>query len=264
MKNYIKYLNILIISLVLVLVLMFFLDKMRRESPRDLSQITNEGILNIVTEYNTVNYRFINDSIAEQQYELCKYIARRSELEVNMLLKNDLEASLKGLEDKTYDVIARNIPVTKENRKRLAFTLPFVQNKQVLVQRTTKDNSKTINSQLDLAYKEVYIVQGSPAWLRLKNLSEEMAEPIHIMEVADCTSEQLIYRVVDGQIDYAVVDNAVAAANKEFFPTIDIDTDISFTQWQAWAVRKDSPVLLDSLNVWIAAFLEDRFQQPAK
>ena len=32
---------------------------------------------------------------------------------------------------------------------------------------------------------------------------------------------------------------------------LDIQTDISFTQLQAWAVRKSSPILRDSLNVWL-------------
>ncbi|MDR0546659.1 MAG: glutamine ABC transporter substrate-binding protein, partial [Dysgonamonadaceae bacterium] len=31
--------------------------------------------------------------------------------------------------------------------------------------------------------------------------------------------------------------------------------DISFTQLQAWAVRKSSPVLLDSLNVWMTEYI---------
>ena len=34
------------------------------------------------------------------------------------------------------------------------------------------------------------------------------------------------------------------------YPDLDIETDISFTQLQSWAVRKEAPLLLDSLNHW--------------
>ena len=56
--------------------------------------------------------------------------------------------------------------------------------------------------------------------------------------------------VAKGDIDYAVCDQQIAKISKEQLPEIDIDTDISFTQLQSWAVRKDSPILRDSLNSW--------------
>jgi membrane-bound lytic murein transglycosylase MltF len=66
------------------------------------------------------------------------------------------------------------------------------------------------------------------------------------------TQEQILYMVAYKQIDYAVVDKRIALKNKKLFPEIDMETDISFTQLQAWAVRKNSPILLDSLNCWIS------------
>jgi membrane-bound lytic murein transglycosylase MltF len=56
--------------------------------------------------------------------------------------------------------------------------------------------------------------------------------------------------VARGDIDYAVCDQRIAEIAKSRFPEIDIKTDISFTQLQSWAVRKESTILLDSLNSW--------------
>jgi len=50
------------------------------------------------------------------------------------------------------------------------------------------------------------------------------------------------------------VDKEIASKNAQLFSGLDFNTDISFTQLQAWALRKNAPVLLDSLNVWIMAF----------
>ena len=108
-----------------------------------------------------------------------------------------------------------------------------------------------IRNQLDLAQKTLYIPKGSPALLRLKNLSHEIGDTIYVEEDALYSGEQLSIMVAKGDIDYAVCDRQTARIAKENLPEIDIDTDISFTQLQSWTLRKDSPVLLDSLNSWL-------------
>ena len=165
---------------------------------------------------------------------------------------------IKGLQNKTYDVIARNIPITNENKKYLAFTTPITISNQVLVQRKPDKEDTTqifIRNQIDLADKTVYVIKNSTVVLRLKNLSEEIAEPIYIQEVSDNSSENLIYRVRSKEIDYAVVDKAIAKKIAAQLTEIDYSMDIGFNQLQAWAVRPSSPRLLDSLNVWITDFV---------
>ena len=110
---------------------------------------------------------------------------------------------------------------------------------------------------MDLANQTIYVSKNSPAILRLKNLAEEIAEPIHIKEIEEYTSEQLIYMVEKKEIDYAVVDREISLRNMKLFPDLDFHTDISFTQLQAWGLRKTSPILLDSLNVWITEFKQN-------
>ena len=63
-------------------------------------------------------------------------------------------------------------------------------------------------------------------------------------------TEQLIMKVASGDIDFTVCDEKIAQKMAKRLPEIDVETDISFTQFDSWAVRKDSPVLLDSLNAW--------------
>jgi len=223
---------------------------------RDFPEMELSGVLNVVTEYNVTGYYVSGDSIAGIQHELCRYIEKRSGLQVHIMLENNWENCLKKLEDNTCDIIAMNTPVTNESRKLLAFTIPITQNKQVLVQRKSgkNDSLPLIRNQMDLADKTVLVPARSPNILRLHNLSEEIAEPIHIQEIDNYTQEQILYMVAYGEADYAVVDGEIALKNRQLFPNIDINTDISFTQLQAWGVRKNAPVLLDSLNRWIADY----------
>ncbi|GHT75204.1 glutamine ABC transporter substrate-binding protein [Bacteroidia bacterium] len=248
----------LIVSLGIMLFsgIAFFFAYFRFHRPpalRDFTEIHKSGVLNVVTSYNSIDYYISGDTINGLQYDWCKYIEKRSDLKVNIFLENNLEICIQKLENNTYDIIALSIPITNENRKIVNFTVPITQNKQVLVQRKPAENdTHFIANQIQLAHKTVYVSQHSPVILRLKNLSEEIAEPVYIKEVPEYTDEQLIYMVSGSSIDYAVVDKQIALQNSKLFPNIDTQTDISFTQLQAWAVRKNSPILLDSLNVWIS------------
>jgi membrane-bound lytic murein transglycosylase MltF len=247
---------ILILSLSLPAILIICFGK-KEHLNRDFPEIEASGVLNVVTEYNSVDYYISDDStIAGLQYELCRYLEKCSGIRVNIILESNLDACIKGLEKNTYDIIARNIPITSDNKEFLSFTVPITQNRQVLVQRKPGegDSVSLIRNQIDLADKTVYIPQNSPTVLRLRNLSEEIAEPIYIRETGEFSGEQLIQMVACGEIDYAVVDKELALKNRIRFPETDTETEISFTQLQAWAVRKNAPILLDSLNRWIAAF----------
>ena len=240
-----KLLVVYVILLVCVLIVMFRLWPYKKApvAPRDYPEIKAEGILRMVTEYNQSGYYIAGDTIEGFQYELSQAIAALSGLEVQTQLEMSLAESFKELSDNQCDVIARNIPINSEIKENYLFTEPIVFNKQVLVQRTEESNNgiKPIRNQLDLAQKTLYIPKNSPALLRLQNLAHEIGDTIYVKE-----------DVAKGDIDYAVCDQQIARLSKDNLPEIDIDTDISFTQLQSWAVRKDSPILLDSLNSWLS------------
>jgi len=81
---------------------------------RDFPKIQSSGVLNVVTEYNSIGYYVSGDTVAGIQYELCRYIETRSGLQVRITPENNWENRLKGLKDNTYDIIAMNTPVTNE------------------------------------------------------------------------------------------------------------------------------------------------------
>lgn len=265
MKKWKKLLWIYLILLAMVVVTMFSLwESSHQPIVRDYPEIEKEGVLRVTTEYSPTSYYIDGDSILGLQYELCQAIAKVSGLEVQLNLEMSLTKSFHDLESGEIDVIARNIPITTENKELYLFTDPIWLNKQVLVQRTEKANGgiKPIHNQLMLGQKTLYLPKGSPALLRIHNLEEEIGDTIYTHEDELYSDEQLIIMVAKGDIDFAVCDQQSAKKMKERFPQIDISTDISFTQLQSWAIRKESPILLDSLNLWLRKAKEsDKFKK---
>lgn len=221
--------------------------------PRDFPEIAREGVLRMVTEYNQAGYYIAGDTIEGFQYELGRAIAGESGLEIQTSLEMNLAESFRMLDAGEVDIVARNIPVNSEIREKYLFTAPLVLNKQVLVQRKAGpgDGAEPLRNQLELAQKTVYVPKDSPARVRLKNLEHEIGDTIYVIEDELYSSEQLAIMVAKGDIDFAVCDQRIAAESAERLPELDIQTDISFTQLQAWAVRRDSPALRDSLNAWL-------------
>lgn len=238
------------------LILLYILYHKYREthpSERDYPQIEQEGVLRIVTDYNPATYYVSDDTIAGFNNDLLQLLQQKIPFKIDIQLESSFDKEVKGLQNNDYDIITRNIPVTSEQKDKFKFTIPIIRNRQVLVQRNKKSNGgiAPIRSHLDMAKKTLYVPKGSPAILRIKNLAHEIGDTIYYIEDGVYESEQLIMRVAAKEIDFAVCDEKIARKMAESNPEIDYETSIGFTHLEAWAVRENSPILLDSLNKWI-------------
>ena len=251
-KRMVMYLSLLIICLIIMFILRNNL-KSETSQIRDYPEILKEDTLRIVTDYNPLSYYVTQDSIIGFDYELANLISKRSGLAVLVFPEVSLSKSLQGLNKNVYDIVGRTLPVTTESKQEYNYTETILLNKQVLIQRKPEfnNNTKPIRNQLDLARKTLYIISDAPTRYRIENLAHEIGDTIYVKEETKYGAEQLVIMVAKGDIEFAVINENIAQQMASEFPEIDYQTDISFTQFQSWALRKTSPVLLDSLNVWL-------------
>lgn len=257
-KNRTYYLLGGIILLLVVIRLCSHREPHQEFTPRDYPDIVRSGILRAVTEYNSISYHVGQDSISGFDYELLNAFAQSKHLQLEMTPEMSFEERLKGITEGKYDLIATGTVVTTRSKDTLLFTHPLLLSKQILVQRKLEKgkDSLYIHNQLELGGKTLHVVKGSPALLRIHNLINEIADTIYIQEVDQYGPEQLMAMVSGGDIDYAVCDENIAKANIRLYSNLDVDTDISFTQFYAWGVAKHAPVLLDSLNAWLDQYMK--------
>ncbi|MDR0988790.1 MAG: transporter substrate-binding domain-containing protein [Prevotellaceae bacterium] len=248
-----KLLKSVALGAVAALIATFCFSHQGRGKARDFAQINAEGTLRAVTVFNSIGYVIDSNAVSGFQYGLLQALARHYGWRVIIQTEATYDQRLKGLSEGLFDLIASNIATTSEQKKNLLLTTPILLTKQVLVQRR---EATLVRSHLDLAGKTLYVPKGSPAKLRIRNLEEEIGEAIYIRETDHTTAEQLIGLVADGSIDYAVCDEHIARAASDTLPQIDLNTDISFTQFYSWGVSKESPVLLDSLNAWLTGYMQ--------
>jgi membrane-bound lytic murein transglycosylase F len=232
-------------------------------SNRDLNTIKEEGVVRVVTNYNSTNYFVYKGTPMGYQLELLQEFSNYLGLKLDVMVNNDLSTNYLDLKLGETDIIASNLAATLEKNRGIKFTEPHSFSRQVLIQQRYKpdnDNSGNreyntlIRNQLDLAGETIYVQKESAYAKRLRNLAQEIGDSINIVEIADYEVEQLIGLVASGEIKYTVCDENLARVNLNYYPNLDVETAISFPQKLSWAVRSTSPDLLNVIDNWLISF----------
>ena len=255
----------LIIALTVVSFILFSQDYLQKHKPYDLEYIQDQNKLRVIVEPNSMSYKVIDvDSIAGLQVLMIDSFAKAMNIKnVELISETNLTEAINKLLNHEVDILAWHIPIYNTMRDKINYSIPVFTSRQMLIQRkyNPKDSVEFIRNQLGLADKEVYLQPGTFYRQRIENLSKEIGDSIHIKEVANARPTDLFNMLVNRDIDYTVCDEFVARVlikeNKEF-SKLDMNTAISFTQNYSWCVHPDCPLLLGSLNSWLAKYLESK------
>jgi membrane-bound lytic murein transglycosylase F len=236
----------------------------KEKMPVDLELIRESGVITVVVDYNSTNYFVYRGKPMGYQYDLVHELCGDLDVKPEFVVSNNLAETFNGLKSNRFDLIAKNLTVTRARQQKIGFTVPLKQTRQVLVQRKPGNDtpdSLYLSSTLELAGKKVYVQKNTSYYRRLLHLSEEIGHRIEIMEDTIFGVEQLVARVSRGKIDYTVCDEDVARLNKTYYPNLDVSLVISFPQNIAWAVRKESVALKNYLDNWLTEFKKTKKYQ---
>ena len=230
----------------------------------DLDRIKEEGRLVALIDYSSTSYFIYRGTPMGFEYDLLNKFAKHLGVELTVKTIGNLDEVITALNDEEADLIAASLTVTRERLQEVNFSIPHTYTRQVLVQRKPHNwqqmsvpemRKELITDPIDLGYKKVHLRRNSAFYTRLKNLSEEIGEPIYIEEVGgDISTEQLIEQVAKGEINFTIADQHIARVHAAHYDNLYIEIPISFKQQIAWALRKSSPKLLEEINEWLTTF----------
>lgn len=218
----------------------------------DENEASGGDTIDVAIEYSPMSLYSYADTLGGFNYDFLREIARKHGVAVKFHPIVTLSTALDGLENGRYDLLLASMPMTAEYREKYGFSDAVYIDKQVLVQlRDSVTGNCRVKTQLDLAGDTVWVVASSPVASRIHNLSREIGDTIYVEFEPLYAAEQLLMMVAAGEIKQAVIGEQVAKSMAEEYPMIDISTNVSFSQFHSWVLRKDDTVLLDSINVWI-------------
>lgn len=229
-----------------------------------LEEIQERGKLIAVTNYNATDYFVYRGEPMGYQFEKLKMFSEFLGVGLEIRVATDIPEAIHLVNSGECDLIAIGMSVTKERKKKLGFTDPFFQARQMLVQRkpahwrkmTTYDEieKKLIRDVQDMAGILVHVQKGSVYEKNLAYISEMAGGDIEVITDPMLKTDQLIGLVADGTIDYTICDENMAQLYEKIYLDLDIKTAVSFPQDISWAVKKSSDSLRMAINYWQADF----------
>lgn len=205
--------------------------------------------INVAIDYSPMSLYHYGDSIGGFNYSMMKEMAAMYGDKIKFHPVSSINDALTDLERGKYDIVVSDIPITASLREKYRFTEPVYIDRQVLISRDT-----TLTTALDLAGKPVWVMAGSPAEERMKNLSREIGDTILIHSDDKHNAEQLFMLTAAGEIPMAVVNEAMAEKMLREHPEVELAKPVSFNQFESWVVNKDRKALADTLDARIKRF----------
>ena len=242
----------MIALLVAVVCCMFLLKKCSRPVaavPDKFPAKSGGDTIDVAIEISPLAYSLSRDTISGLDYDILRDLARIHGRVVKFHPFVPLEYAIQGLEQGNFDVVVSSLPSTRRLKQELPLTDVVYTDREVLVQR--RDDPRFVKSAEMLAGDTVWIAAGSPIRERIINLSKEIGDTIIINEVPETTAEIIILRTAIGELPRVVVNEGIARALATQYPELDVDTPVSFSQFQSWAVSPLHPEMRDTLNSWL-------------
>ncbi|MCI0416605.1 transporter substrate-binding domain-containing protein [bacterium] len=154
------------------------------------------------------------------------------------------------------DVACANLTIDEERKKVVDFTYPTLKGVSEIV--VTGPASPAISALQDLSGQEVFVRKSSSYYDSLVKLNQQFKlegkKEIRLkLAPEELEDEDLLEMLNAGLVKILVVDDHVAVFWKQIFPKITLHPDLKVRSGGeiAWAIRKNSPLLMAELNQFV-------------
>lgn len=236
--------------------LMYWLNRSAQEAsktedrqllPRDYAEVKAEGKLRVLAPY------YLSRLGKGDKHNLQSFMAKlgkRSGLEVQMLLEDNTHKALEMLIRGEVDLVLHSVERTSLlDSTSFVWLSEDVAEPIYLVQ--LPDSIGQIVPQLGLGGTTIVLPQGSSLALFVQHLADELGLELKLKEDSLYNTEQLIIKVQAGSIDYTLCSGEERKYYTNLFPQLDFSVPMSHNLRKGWLARRSSPILADSLSLWI-------------
>ncbi len=223
-------------SLLLVIfttVLLSACDK--KNAPSSLSRILARGYINVGTIFGPTNYYTTANGFAGFEYELAKEYADSLNVELRIIPTYSLDELFIKLNTGEVDLLAAGLSITDKRLQRFRFAPSYKTISQKLVFKQGNVRPRKV---ADLTGK-LMVTSGSSYVENLEKLKQTNSE-LTWQESTEFDSEELLRKVLSGEIDYTIIDSNNLAINRRYYPEISIGFSIDEPEPLAWMVSKNS------------------------
>jgi len=209
----------------------------------NLQRILDRGYVTVGTLYGPNSYYIDAQGPAGFEYELAKEYAEFLGVKLKIVPSYNLSDIFPLLDNGTVDFLAAGLSVTPKRLERYDFSPSYDEISQKVIFKQGNLRPRTID---DLTGKFMVSSQSSHA----ENLAKLKLShnDLQWQETDEFDSEELLAKVLDGDLDYTVVDSNTLAISRRYYPEISIGFSLTKSEPLAWMVSKqEDDTILASL-----------------
>lgn len=208
-----------------------------------LQQIIDRGALRVGTLFGPTSYYLDAQGAAGFEYELAKQYADYLGVELEVLPSYSLGELFPKIDSGEVDILAAGLSITDNRLSKYRFSPSYSDISQKLVFKQGNIRPRDID---DL--KGLFMVSSDSSHAEhLAFLKKEHPE-LAWQESDEFDTDELLLKVLNGEIDYTIADSHTLAVNRRYYPNIALGFTIKDESPIAWVLNKyDDDSLLASL-----------------
>ena len=206
-----------------------------QNDPATMQRILERGYVSVGTLYGPNSYYVEADSFAGFEYELAKKYADSLHVDLKIVPSYSLDELFIMLNTGEVDMLAAGLTVTDKRLKRFRFAPSYEQVSQKLVFKQGNERPRDID---DLT--GMLMVTANSSHVENLDKLKETHPKLSWQETGEFDSEELIIKVLAGEMDYTVVDSNTLAVNRRYYPEISVGFTIKEAEPLGWMLSKNS------------------------
>ena len=222
------------------------------EPPSLVDQIKTLGELRVITRNSPTTYYIGHEGPIGPEYDLVDRFSKALGVELKIDVEEELQSLIPGVKNGQAHIAAAGLTITSERLGDVDFGPSYDHISEYVVYRV---NTRRPREPKDLIGKSVEVIMGSAHAGTMHQLRQRYPDLTWI-ETPNVTSEELIYQVAQGKIDYTIADSSEFNVSQKFHPEIRIAFQLRQNLPLAWAIPKDAPVFHDAVQQFFAELSE--------
>ncbi|MBF0275798.1 MAG: membrane-bound lytic murein transglycosylase MltF [Nitrospinae bacterium] len=217
--------------------------------------LSRKGTLTVVTRNNNFCYYSYRGEEMGFEYDLIHEFAKRNNLKIHVVVKNNLEEMVKTVKEGKADVIAANIFIDAKYNDKVIYTKPHLYDAEIVIINKT---AKPLKKILDLKGKSL-LLTGSPIQKKTAERLKEKVKDLNILIEKDIEVEDVFQMISDGEVYGTITKKMVFSLNQRYYPNLTEVFPVSNTIEIPWALNKKNTFLQEKLNIYLTEIIKDGF-----
>ena len=220
-----------------------------RKRTGDLPEVKKHRVLRVLTRNNAVSYFLYRGEPAGFDYELMKRFADQLEVRLQIVVPPSHADLVPWLLDGRGDVIAASYTQTPERSALVAFSTPYLEVQELIVQRVSEPRLTSVSQ---LAGRHIRVRPGSSYRDTLEKLRSQGVAFVLELARSDEETEDLIGQVAAGTVDLTVADSHIFQAEQAWRSDVVAAFPVGQKQSLGFAMRPRDKQLKSALDRYVA------------